>query len=167
MSPQTCNPVKVAVSAVLLVLVARTYATTGKSKLIDSYKGLLKKYLLWYVEFEATKIILFYSDKYSLSDSGRLCSETGEIPLDDKEGCKNAESWILSKYPDLPSGVTNDTLEGYPKGCHVYLYDPKGIYFNAHLTGAAQEDSRQVCKKEVKGTLSNALDVKWISCFKI
>ncbi len=30
MSPQKCNSVKVAVSAVLLVLVARSYATTGK-----------------------------------------------------------------------------------------------------------------------------------------
>ena len=43
MSPQTCNSVKVAVSTVLLVLVARSFATVGKQKLTALYKGLSKK----------------------------------------------------------------------------------------------------------------------------
>ena len=43
MSPKTCNSVKVAVSAVLLVLVARSYATTGKQKLTALYNPVSKK----------------------------------------------------------------------------------------------------------------------------
>ena len=86
------------------------------------------------------------------------------MPVEDLNECKNAVKWIQTQYVGIPSDVSELDSASDPRGCSVYVQeDYEEISFNTHSSGSAESDFRQVCKEEVKGTLSNALDTKLIS----
>ena len=84
---------------------------------------------------------------YFQTEENRLCSENGDIAVDDLKQCKDAAKDLKMSL------IRSQSSSGYPKGCYWYggsLFDYLGLYFNPHSTGSENKWARQICNP--KGT---------------
>ena len=84
----------------------------------------------------------FLGVAYFPAAQGKLCSETGNIAVDDLTVCKEAAQKL--SYPFRKT----ENYFSLPKGCHVHN---GGVYFNQHAHGSAHRAARQICIGSVKG----------------
>ena len=83
------------------------------------------------------------------------------MPVDDFRDCEAAVPQIRLEYTNIPREVEEQNEADYPRGCYVYVDEGyEGIVFNHHASGKSNSYSRQVCMVAVKGTFSNALNMK-------
>ena len=78
----------------------------------------------------------FLGVAYFPAAQGKLCSETGNIAVDDLTVCKEAAQKL-----SYPFRKTENYFD-WPKGCHVHN---GGVYFNQHSIGFRNNRARQIC----------------------
>ena len=74
---------------------------------------------------------------YFQSEVGKLCSENGDLAVDDLATCKTAAielSYLFS--------VTEEEAD-WPKGCYMSGHN---VFFNEHGYGSANNNAKQICK---------------------
>ena len=99
----------------------------------------------------------FNQKVYSLSVAGYTCTDIGQIPVDDVAECRKTIPFIQSIYLDISENIDKEESYWYlPKACYVftkkdYNSGEYGIFFNRHITGSRDKNSRQVCKQKTNG----------------
>ena len=91
----------------------------------------------------------FLGIEYFLTEKNKLCSENGNIAVDDFTTCKKA-----ARNLGYPFGGAED-LAGWPKGC--YASGGEFVYFNKHIYGSKNDRARQICDRKGKGLRSFSL----------
>ena len=81
---------------------------------------------------------------YVLTANDRLCSETGDIVVDDIETCKKAAQELNKSFTERELAQKN-----WPKGCFLFLSE--SVYFNQHSTGSSNNRASQICKPKGMG----------------
>ena len=69
-----------------------------------------------------------------------MCSQDGDKAVDDVNVCKEVARHLNHNFE-----ITDEEPD-WPKGC----YFANEIYFNPHLTGSSNNNSRQICKRRDK-----------------
>ena len=65
-----------------------------------------------------------------------LCSETGNVAVNDLTVCKEAAKVLSLNF------LETEDVAHYPKGCYSYGV----VYFNRHVHGSRNSNARQICK---------------------
>ena len=86
-------------------------------------------------------MFLFLGPIYFLSEIRRLCSETGDIAVEDLKTCKEAAEKLGFQFMKI-----HNTAD-WPTGCFKY----GGIRFNQHRYGSFRYGGNQICKGFGKG----------------
>ena len=81
--------------------------------------------------------------RYVPTANDRLCSETGDIVVDDIETCKKAAQELNKSFTERELAQKN-----WPKGCFLFLSE--SVYFNQHSTGSSNNRASQICKPKGK-----------------
>ena len=81
--------------------------------------------------------------EYFLATNGKLCTEPGDIAVEDLTTCKEAAEKLSHPLPET------ENVANWPKGC--YLFKNGRVWFNEHTHGSQQNSTRQICKRFVKG----------------
>ena len=77
--------------------------------------------------------------RYVLTANDRLCSETGDVVVDDIETCKEAAHELNKSFTERELAQKN-----WPTGCFLFLSE--SVYFNQHSTGSSNNRASQICK---------------------
>ena len=83
---------------------------------------------------------------------GALCSQTGDIDVEDKTACKEAAEKLGYTYR------STENRSDFPKGCYLLSSSgpDNGVWFNRHTRGRQQRrHARQICKRFVITGLSS------------
>ena len=80
---------------------------------------------------------------YLQSQLGKLCSDDGNLAVDDIETCKTASAKLNKNFE------ASENSEFWPNGC--YLIDHGSVFFNDHSTGEKNNRAKQICKPTDKG----------------
>ena len=79
---------------------------------------------------------------YFLSAKGTLCTDDGNIPVDDIETCQVAIEELNESFEGL------ENYASWKKGCYLY---GSYAYFHRNLTGHRKGSTRQICKSTGNG----------------
>ena len=93
-------------------------------------------------------MLLLLGVTYFAATKGKLCSETGDIAIEDSTTCREATEELGYNFKE-----TEDDAN-WPKGC--YYYRNMGgrygwVWFNRHKHGKQLPTTRNICKRFVKG----------------
>ena len=98
-------------------------------------------------------MLLFLGVTYFEATKGKLCSETGDIAIEDSTTCKEAAEELGYKF------MTTEDYANWPKGCYLYYNRHlvrDAVWFNRHTHGKQLPNTRNICKGFVKGMSSTS-----------
>ena len=88
----------------------------------------------------------FLGVTYFAATRGKLCSETGDVNVEDLTTCKEASKKLGYTF----RGRSDMNNADWPKGCYYSRY-LGGVYFNHHTHGKRNPYTLQICKSVEKG----------------
>ena len=105
-------------------------------------RSIIFKYVSIYLVF----IIRITIIGYFRTAKGKLCSEDGDLALDDERTCREIAKDFNATF------VAAGSITYHPKGCYTYPSEEiDHAYFNRHSNGSSNSNARQICKHRGKG----------------
>ena len=95
-------------------------------------------------------ILYFIEFTYFASEANKLCKDTNDVPVLDMQTCAETIGYIDNVDTEFISSHEEFTVTSpsYPPGC--YVRGPAEVFFNNHLDGKKEVNSRQVCENRGK-----------------
>ena len=94
--------------------------------------------------------LYFIEFTYFASEANKLCEDTNDVPVLDMQTCAETIGYIDNVDTEFISSHEEFTVTSpsYPPGC--YVRGPSHVFFNNHLDGKKEVNSRQVCENRGK-----------------